>query len=117
MRGHNICFHLEIRKINFELSCVPLLIWSSEYGFLMTISITEPTTFNMAATLPQLFQQMCLGHMTTLIWKMVMCYLALLTKGIVQLVSTEYSRIRHSHHQNSLLGTRARLFKTNNIVS
>ena len=29
MRGHNICFHLEIRKIIFELSLIPLLIWSS----------------------------------------------------------------------------------------
>ena len=29
MRGHNICFHSEIRKIIFELSLIPLLIWSS----------------------------------------------------------------------------------------
>ena len=29
MRGHNICFHSEIRKNVFELSSVPSLIWSS----------------------------------------------------------------------------------------
>ena len=29
MRGHNICFHGEIRKIIFELSSIPPLIWSS----------------------------------------------------------------------------------------
>ena len=31
MRGHNICFHLEIRKIIFELSSILLLIWSLDY--------------------------------------------------------------------------------------
>ena len=30
MRGHNLCFCLEIRKITFELSSVPPLIWSSD---------------------------------------------------------------------------------------
>ena len=30
MRGHKICFHCDIRKINFELSSIPLLIWSSD---------------------------------------------------------------------------------------
>ena len=29
MRGLNICFHFEVRKIVFELSSVPLIIWSS----------------------------------------------------------------------------------------
>ena len=29
MRGHNICFHCEIRKIIFKLSLIPPLIWSS----------------------------------------------------------------------------------------
>ena len=29
MRGHNICFYSEIRKIIFELSSVPHLIWTS----------------------------------------------------------------------------------------
>ena len=29
MRGHNICFCREIRKIIFELSLIPTLIWSS----------------------------------------------------------------------------------------
>ena len=29
MRGHNICFHPEIRKIIFELSSISPLIWSS----------------------------------------------------------------------------------------
>ena len=29
MRGHKICYCLEIRKIVFELSSVPLLVWSS----------------------------------------------------------------------------------------
>ena len=28
MRGHNICFYWEIRKIIFELSLIPSLIWS-----------------------------------------------------------------------------------------
>ena len=28
MRDHNICFHLEVRKIIFELSSLPLLIWN-----------------------------------------------------------------------------------------
>ena len=31
MRGHNICFHWEIRKIIFELSSMPPLVWSSVY--------------------------------------------------------------------------------------
>ena len=31
MRGHNICFHSEIRKIIFELSSILPLIWSSEF--------------------------------------------------------------------------------------
>ena len=30
MRGYNICFHLEGRKIIFELSLLPLLIWHFE---------------------------------------------------------------------------------------
>ena len=30
MRGHNICFLRDIRKIIFELSSIPPLIWSSE---------------------------------------------------------------------------------------
>ena len=30
MRGHNICFHREIRKIIFELSSIPPLICSSD---------------------------------------------------------------------------------------
>ena len=29
MRGYNICFHREIRKIIFELSSIPFLIWMS----------------------------------------------------------------------------------------
>ena len=29
MRGHIICFHLEVRKIIFELSSIPPLIWNS----------------------------------------------------------------------------------------
>ena len=32
MRGHNICFPLEIRKIIFELSSIPPLIWSSAFS-------------------------------------------------------------------------------------
>ena len=28
MRGHNICFHGEIKKITFELSLTPPLVWS-----------------------------------------------------------------------------------------
>ena len=30
MRGHNICFHQEIRKIIFDLFSIPCLIWSSD---------------------------------------------------------------------------------------
>ena len=33
MRGHNICFHSEIRKIISELSLFLLLIWSSELHY------------------------------------------------------------------------------------
>ena len=29
MRGHNVCFHKEMRKIISELSLLLLLIWSS----------------------------------------------------------------------------------------
>ena len=29
MRGHNICFHSEIRKIILTFSSIPCLIWSS----------------------------------------------------------------------------------------
>ena len=32
MRGHNVCFCLEIRKIIFELSSIHLLVWSSDSG-------------------------------------------------------------------------------------
>ena len=33
MRGHNMCFHWEIRKITFELSSVLPLIWSCFVSF------------------------------------------------------------------------------------
>ena len=32
MRCHKICFHCDIRKIIFELSSIPPLIWSSGPG-------------------------------------------------------------------------------------
>ena len=32
MRGHSVCFRLEIRKIIFELSSIPPPIWSSAIG-------------------------------------------------------------------------------------
>ena len=32
MIGHKICFYGEIRKIIFELSLLPLLIWSAEFA-------------------------------------------------------------------------------------
>ena len=38
MRGHNICFYGEIRKIIFELSSVPPLIWSSEQASFLPAS-------------------------------------------------------------------------------
>ena len=31
MRGHNICFHREIRKIIFELSSIPIICSSEGY--------------------------------------------------------------------------------------
>ena len=33
MRGHNICFHLNIRKIIFQLSSIPPHIWNSIKAF------------------------------------------------------------------------------------
>ena len=44
MRGHNICFCLEIRKIIFELSSLPPLIWSSALQVVLTQS-TDSTLF------------------------------------------------------------------------
>ena len=38
MSGHNICFHREIRKIIFELSSLPPLIWSSVCGLYFQIA-------------------------------------------------------------------------------
>ena len=35
MRGHNICFCGEIRKIVFELSSLPPLIWNSGHNNLL----------------------------------------------------------------------------------
>ena len=39
MRGYNICFHSEIRKIIFELSSIHTLIWSSGNSAGMTFSV------------------------------------------------------------------------------
>ena len=44
MRGHNLCFPREIIKIIFELSPVPLLIWSSE------ILLVSRTGFHVRAS-------------------------------------------------------------------
>ena len=41
MWGNNICFHQEIRKIIFELSSIPPLIWSSGSQIMMLFSVTE----------------------------------------------------------------------------
>ena len=38
MRGHNICFRWEIRKIISELSLLLLLIWSSDVGAVMQLA-------------------------------------------------------------------------------
>ena len=42
MRGHNICFHLEMREIIFELSSIPPLIWNS---VMFSIMLMDQTCF------------------------------------------------------------------------
>ena len=52
MSGHNICFRREIRKIIFELSKIPPLIWSSSLSrnsarFLITLLLLIKTDFKL----------------------------------------------------------------------
>ena len=59
MRGHNICFCLEIRKIIFELSSIPPLIWSSDLHFSEAVSReykASPVPFFEESSAEQEFQ-------------------------------------------------------------
>ena len=49
MRGHNICFHREIRKIVFQLSSIPPLIWSS--GILKPLTLLHLEGLNLHGVL------------------------------------------------------------------
>ena len=66
MRGHNICFHGEIRKIVFELSSVLPCIWSSVlihvciFGFFRTLMPLFDEDTNMLFLVGKVRQLHCI---------------------------------------------------------
>ena len=59
MRGHNICFRLEIRKIVFKLSSIPSLIWSSVFynKLLCTFLTNNKSIIILLLALPHLISR------------------------------------------------------------
>ena len=49
MRGHNVCFCQEIRKIFFELSSIPPFIWNSGIQYISQYTVSNFNIMNLSS--------------------------------------------------------------------
>ena len=60
MRGHNICFHCEIRKIIFKLSLIPPLIWSSAVYQIVPVLAKTLTFYDISVITEDIYSKLIL---------------------------------------------------------